>query len=401
MNRLADLFKQCHLSGRPAIIILEEIQARPPPLSLFPNSLKNDSIQEFARAKKQVLLYALTDLMHKSDLFFVVIGTSSGAFFDRSLEKRISSRLNPLVLLPPRPRPADIFHDLFTPLVLPVWDDLAPPLTETEMDERVKKFAQALVEDYPFASSSSVDQRRYEVFREEFNGATERLARLPETPPPELDEGEVRLLQLVRDRLDWGLGFSHFMDGLEQAMMMTGAEARLSLRGEDLARGLAMLDPSLRLARVAGSLSLLEIHLLASVTRLTLRPDPDPKAKKPAAVKVEEAKKVLFSLRDRDRDSALIHRSLLSLRLRGFVALDGGPDLILLRTVRLVPHPALVQDLFREGGGIVVAENIRRAVLQPELPLSLGQGSAGLSLSLSHDDDFSSALFPRPQVTSC
>lgn len=53
LEDLEDFFRQCRLEGRPAVVVVEELQ-------------------EFVRREKQILIYTLLDLMHRSDLLFTV-----------------------------------------------------------------------------------------------------------------------------------------------------------------------------------------------------------------------------------------------------------------------------------------------------------------------------------------
>lgn len=80
-NALKDLeacFKKSKIKNIPTVIILEDIH-------------------RFASSRyktKQLLIYALVDLLHRPDLFFVLIGTTSNVYINQVFEKRVSSRLN-------------------------------------------------------------------------------------------------------------------------------------------------------------------------------------------------------------------------------------------------------------------------------------------------------------------
>eukprot|EP01035_Chromulina_nebulosa_P020640 gene20640-26759_t len=99
LDDLTKHFEQCRLNNCPAVIVLYDLHS-------------------FASTKKQTLIYTLLDLMHKKELFFIIIGTSSCAFLDSLLEKRIISRLNAQHIFIPTTTTIDIINELSHRLVL-------------------------------------------------------------------------------------------------------------------------------------------------------------------------------------------------------------------------------------------------------------------------------------------
>jgi len=68
-------FQQSRLQSVPTVILIEDID-------------------EFAKGNRQVLLYTLLDLMHRNDLYYVVVGISHRIDITSLLEKRVISRLS-------------------------------------------------------------------------------------------------------------------------------------------------------------------------------------------------------------------------------------------------------------------------------------------------------------------
>lgn len=80
-------FQQSRLQNVPTVILIE-------------------AIDEFTKRSRQVLLYTLLDLMHRPDLYYVVVGLSHRIDITSLLEKRVTSRLSAqCVYLKPRTAP--------------------------------------------------------------------------------------------------------------------------------------------------------------------------------------------------------------------------------------------------------------------------------------------------------
>lgn len=78
-------------------------------------------MHEFVKGK-QFLIYTLLDLMHKADMFFVIIGLTDRFNMHTLLEKRVISRLNSQFVYVSPVSPDEVCHYLSTSLSIDATD---------------------------------------------------------------------------------------------------------------------------------------------------------------------------------------------------------------------------------------------------------------------------------------
>ncbi len=97
-------FKQRKAEGSPGVVVVE-------------------NIEEFVRRDKQVLVYTLLDLLHREDMFIILVAVSRCCHLSTMFEKRVLSRLNPQTVYIKEPSSRDLCLLLSESLRLP--EDLA------------------------------------------------------------------------------------------------------------------------------------------------------------------------------------------------------------------------------------------------------------------------------------
>lgn len=161
-NALIDLkahFGQCKYEKQPAIIVLEDIQ-------------------EFAHhGSTQMFLYTLFDLLHNSELLFMVFGLTSNSKLYSTFEKRISSRLISHFVTLPALTTDDVCIDLHSRLYLPTFECLPTDIKDNEWlwEEQAGIEEDEGVDDFPMSSMSRFDASQYNELRQYFNEQVDEI----------------------------------------------------------------------------------------------------------------------------------------------------------------------------------------------------------------------------------
>lgn len=112
MFQIADAFLLRNNAERNPNIVLEDLEIffRQRKMESSPAVIVIDHIHEFAKreSSKQVLIYTLLDLMHKPDMFFVLVGMTPCFHLHMLLERRVVSRLNAQTVFLNAGSPVDI-----------------------------------------------------------------------------------------------------------------------------------------------------------------------------------------------------------------------------------------------------------------------------------------------------
>eukprot|EP01038_Epipyxis_sp_PR26KG_P009933 gene9933-13362_t len=180
-------FKRSKMNNAPAIVILDEFQV-------------------FAKRARQVLIYTLLDLMHDAENLFVMIGLTGNADIHTMLEKRVVSRLNAQYLYLSTPNADEICNYLANHFIVTI--PTQPDMNLTAINESIRQ----LFGEYRYSDSresnskendSNVDSeeiRSYHDYDDNVGYGQQYLQ--------VISRGE--LFHEIKKLVLWGLNFRYF-----------------------------------------------------------------------------------------------------------------------------------------------------------------------------------------------
>lgn len=254
---MEDHLKQCHLNGQPAVIVLEDID-------------------QFCTREKQLLIYTLLDLMHKQNLLFVVVGTTTKAHLSVLLEKRVLSRLNAQFVYMEPAGGDEICDILKRRLTL-------PSVTVSSASNEAHKFniENENEHDNTLVQSNTKEideeENRYrsifnEVITDLFGETRQGFDKDTDTADPDNNKDAAatkkrgKLFSFISGYCAWGKGVRHFL--LLSTLMVASLTSDMPYFTEQQFTSLSNNQAPFSLLERLAQLSLLELHLFAMASRL-------------------------------------------------------------------------------------------------------------------------------------